>query len=219
MGLHLNFELRLPASTLAEAATSLLNQLRDFALTQPFEHVSALLSPEFDVSDDTGQERSLLQRWARVISRPHDEAECQLVGEPNSARGFVVWPGERCEPAVFAFLLRADSTGVPIEWFWHCCCKTQYASLISDAHLLTCHLSLVRVLEHAIGLGLDVVVRDETHYWETRDEARLLSEVHSMNQIVARFAGLFSDKVGSEHQVNAPIFEHPRFERLEMGGE
>jgi hypothetical protein len=73
-------------------------------------------------------------------------------------------------------------------------------------------------LDRAIDLGIDVVVHDETGYWETRDETRLLAEVHRMNGIVARFAGAFSDKLSSD-SIQAPIFEHPRFEHLEMGEE
>lgn len=42
--------------------------------------------------------------------------------------------------------------------------------------------------------------------------------VHGMNGIVARFAGAFSDKLSSG-AVEAPIFEHRRFEHLEMGDE
>ena len=129
-----------------------------------------------------------------------------------------------CETAAFGLLQRHDPTGAPAEWFWHTTCKTQYASIVSDAHLIACHTSLTNVLDHAIQLGLDVVVRDEGHYWETRDTARLLSEVAYMNKLVARFAGAFSDAV-SKHPIakdvsmDAPIFDHPRFERLEMGDE
>ncbi|MEX2154140.1 MAG: hypothetical protein WD825_12445 [Gemmatimonadaceae bacterium] len=84
--------------------------------------------------------------------------------------------------------------------------------------MIRCHTSLVRVLERAVDIGLDVIVRDETHYWETRDESRLLSEVHKMNSIVARIAGKLSDASASA-DIRAPIFAHRRFERLEMGDE
>ncbi|MEP6766977.1 MAG: hypothetical protein ABJB66_21850, partial [Gemmatimonadaceae bacterium] len=62
-----------------------------------------------------------------------------------------------------------------------------------------------------------VVVRDEAQYWETRDEAQLLASVRQMNRLVAGFAGRLSDALGEAHDVRAPIFDHPRFERLEMG--
>lgn len=67
-------------------------------------------------------------------------------------------------------------------------------------------------------VGVKVVVRDETHYWETRDEARLIAEVNAMNRVVARIAGQLGDlKAVPDGQFRAPIFQHPRFERLEMG--
>ena len=43
--------------------------------------------------------------------------------------------------------------------------------------------------------------------------ARLRSEVQRSNRIIAMMAGRLSEA----HDVQAPIFEHPRFERLEMG--
>ena len=126
-------------------------------------------------------------------------------------------PGERCEAASVGLMLRAAPDGRHREWFWHCSCKTQYASIVSDRHFVTCHTGLVQLLDHAKSLGVDVVVRDETHYWETRDERRLIEEVHRMNRIVARIAGAVSDDAGLEPMVQAPIFAHRRFEQLEMG--
>ena len=34
-------------------------------------------------------------------------------------------------------------------WHWHYCCKTQYASVVSDEHLLRCHLMLIDLLDSA----------------------------------------------------------------------
>ena len=94
-------------------------------------------------------------------------------------------------------------------------CKTQYASVVSDDHLITCHTALVALLDHAIALGVDVEVLDETGYWESRDSAVLVESVHKMNQLVAKLAGGLSDAM--DGRVEASIFEHPRFEHLEMG--
>jgi hypothetical protein len=106
------------------------------------------------------------------------------------------------------------------EWFWWCGCKTQYASLISDDHLVTVHTSLVAILDYAIELGFDVVVRDETGYWESRSAQALIAEVHKMNRIVAKLAGALGDALGDalghDHSLQAPIFEHRQFEHLEM---
>lgn len=140
-----------------------------------------------------------------------------LAGDPTTAQGFFVHPGRGCETATFGFLRRTAATGAPADWYWQCSCKTQYASAVSDAHLIACHTALVRLLDHAATLGIAVAVYDETHYWESRDVSRLVSEVHTMNQLVARVAGRLSDALGSTGDLQAPIFEHPRFERLEMG--
>ncbi|MEO7998933.1 MAG: hypothetical protein ABI852_15890, partial [Gemmatimonadaceae bacterium] len=104
--------------------------------------------------------------------------------------------------------------GADADWFWYCCCKTQYASTVSEAHFIACHTSLVQMLDRAVKCGIDVVVHDEAQYWETRDNAQLVASVRKMNTLVAGFAGRLSDALGD---VRAPIFDHPRFERLEMG--
>lgn len=88
---------------------------------------------------------------------------------------------------------------------------------VGKDHLVFCHTSLVALLDYASELGIDVVVRDETHYWETRSTEALVEEVRAMNRIIASFAGALSDAMGDEHHLQAPIFDHPEFERLEMG--
>jgi hypothetical protein len=145
-------------------------------------------TPVFDYvsSEPYGDLGSYFRLWARVIAQPHDDEDVPLVGDVSTALGFAVYPGRGCEGATFGLLRRAAADGSRAEWFWHHCCKTQYASVISDEHLILCHTSLVALLDHAIETGWNVVVRDETHYWETRDPARLVQEVHKMNAIVAK---------------------------------
>lgn len=102
-----------------------------------------------------------------------------LSPHPRSFRIARVHPGDRCEGATFGFAAPspADSPEWPrhahvyTDWHWHCCCKTQYASVVSDAHLVHCHLPLVALLEAAARLGITTEVRDETGYWATRDTA------------------------------------------------
>jgi len=48
MGLHLNYELRLPSSCAAEQVTAVLANLRTFAVRVPFEHTSELYSRPTD---------------------------------------------------------------------------------------------------------------------------------------------------------------------------
>ena len=215
VGLHLNYELRLSGFTPAEEVTALLEKVRAYARELPFERVSDLYLPEPGPRDSRA---GGLRLWATVIGKVSDEEGLDLISDLESVRGFSVWPGPRCETAAFAFMRRAGKGGKRPEWYWHTCCKTQYASVISDAHLVACHTGLVKMLDYAIELGVDVVVRDEAHYWETRDEQRLITEVRQMNRIVAAFAGRLADLgILAEGELRAPIFGHRRFERLEMG--
>ena len=208
MGLHLNYELRLPPSASVAAVENVLVGLRDFALALPFKSVTEIYRPEPGRCDSR---RGGLRFLASVIAKA-------FVADIDLVRGFSVIPGNGCESAAFAFMPRADQRGKHADWFWYSSCKTQYASVISDDHLVACHGGLVKLLDHAIALGVSVVVRDETHYWETRDEQRLITAVHDMNRIVAALAGKLSDHAGVVNgRVQAPIFGHPRFERLEMG--
>ena len=74
--------------------------------------------------------------------------------------------------------------------------ETPATAVADRVRLLHCHTTLVALLEEAIRLGFDVTVRDETHYWETRDTNVLLAEVREMNRVVAQFAGALHDAVG-----------------------
>ncbi len=215
MGLHLNYELRLPASATVEAVENVLVRLRDFALALPCKNVTEIYRPEPGHCDSR---RGGLRLLASVIAKVFVDDTPPLIADIDLVRGFSVIPGNGCESAAFAFMPRADQRGKHADWFWYSSCKTQYASVISDAHLVACHGGLVKLLDHAITLGVSVVVRDETHYWETRDEQRLITEVHNMNRIVASLAGKLSDHASvANGRVQAPIFGHPRFKRLEMG--
>lgn len=217
MGLHLNYELRLPGDTSPDQVRSRLAELRQRAVELPFHEVSDVIAATDPVED---WPHHVLRLFADLVATPYGEDLPPLQGDPSTAMGFVVEVGAGSEIATFALQHRQAPDGTHREWYWHCFCKTQYASTVSDEHLITCHTSLVGLLDHAITLGFNVVVYDETHYWETRDTARLLAEVHRMNQIVAAFAGAMSDCLpGDPGRVKAPIFEHPRFERLEMGEE
>jgi hypothetical protein len=43
-----------------------------------------------------------------------------------------------------------------------------------------------------------------------------MAETEYMNQLVAKFAGAFSDAMPKGIEVGGAIFEHPGFERIEM---
>lgn len=216
MGLTIHYELRLPASTSRESAEK-LRELHAFATTQRFEKLSDLfLDDDVNANTDSGW-RQFFRFLASLVAESFDGEASTIVGDPDTAMGFLVNPGQGCETAGFGLQRRTDVIGKHGEWFWTGFCKTQYASNIAEEHFVACHTSLVRLLEHAVVCGFEVVVEDEGQYWQTRDEAQLVAHVRGMNTLVAGVAGQFSDAFGDEHKVHAPIFEHPRFERLEMG--
>lgn len=228
MGLHLCYELDLPSNWTDAQVTEPLRALHQKAATLHLDRITPLRRLEgrdcqpgpYGVGDP-------LDWFLKVaaLGRRDDDRRSAGIG-PTTAIGFVVAPGLRCEPAAFGVARYPepvtahpdpDGPGIAtLGWHWHTCCKTQYASVVSDDHLLRCHLALVALLDEARSLGFTVTVRDETHYWETRDTKRLVAEVHQMNRLVARLAGRLSDVLGPHAAVGGSITAHPEFEHLEM---
>ena len=104
-------------------------------------------------------------------------------------------------------------------WHWGSFCKTQYASSPKAGgvtNFLRCHLSVIRLLDHARELGILESVSDEGDYWEKRDVEALAKEVGEWNGMIANFVGQFKDKFGDG--VAAPITNYPNFEHLEAQG-
>lgn len=241
MGLHLCYELSLPAEVPEADVAARVLALRERALALPFDRVSegvrlserALAGPSplrglaYERLEDVAHVSAVWARaelYRRRLGVP-DEDEYTTVdvppGVPTLAHGFAVAPGRGCEPATFGVAQLSGPDDEPSRWWWHRCCKTQYASVLGEEHLLRCHGSLVALLDAAVALGFEAVVRDETGYWESRDPRQLAESVAEMNRVVARVAGHFTDAVrdagGDGQQVQSAIFEHPDFERLETG--
>ena len=227
MGLHLCYELALPRETAATAVVERVRLLHEAAARLPFAKVSALVRvTDGEALGDVNLFDCSLEDFFRLCTRscldPVDAQTGRRVNRLPDAVGFAVHPGQYCEAATFglAWVPPEDEDGnrlhrEPYVWHWHAVCKTQYASVVSDEHLIHCHTTLVALLEAAIRFGFDVTVRDETHYWETRDTNVLLAEVREMNRIVARIAGALHDAVGERARAEGAIFKHPEFEVLE----
>lgn len=229
MGLHICYELRLPHTTTDDRVVQLLEELRTYAVTRGVSHVTPLLrldGRELMLDHDTWEPWSLPRFFHIACCSTAEERDGKLgqIREPDRVAGvaFYMNPGEGSEMAAFGFvrpflsdpLPSAEGTEESANWFWHYCCKTQYASKVSEEHLVHCHLAVVQVLEEAERLGIGITVHDETQYWETRSTDRLVAEVRNMNRIVARFAGAFHD-AAPEVSLESPVFEDPDFERLE----
>jgi hypothetical protein len=130
MGLHINYELRLPDSATAEEVEDSLVRLRNFALALPFKNVTEIYRPEPGAFDSR---RGGLRFLASVIAKVFVTDTPPLIADIDSVRGFSVIPGDGCESAAFAFMPRADQSGNHRDWFWYSSCKTQYMNRIVAA--------------------------------------------------------------------------------------
>jgi hypothetical protein len=237
MGLSICYELLVPAGETEATVREYIAALRAHAVKLPFGGVSPVvqlterhLSGPWPVHglafrrlEDVVNVTARFARedlYRRQLGMAGDDYSSVQVPDDLATRaiGFSVAPGAGSEPAAFGLVTVRADRGVN-TWHWHCCCKTQYASVHGDDHLIRCHGSMVALLDAAREIGLGVVVHDETGYWESRDERELLARVTDMNRIVARFAGSFTDHIrtsgGDSRRVQGEIFAHPDFERLE----
>ena len=103
MGMHLNWEFHLPAETSAERVTELLTALRERALQLPFEEVTRIEEVTGIIAHPSGDSwfsiRDYVADWAKVISKPDEEDS--RIGDLNTAVGFGIYPGKRCEGATY----------------------------------------------------------------------------------------------------------------------
>ena len=230
MGLHINYELWLPGTESDATAAGLLDQLHrecqssDGKRVGPMMHFSELDIVEGDQRYAPWTADRFAWAFAHgAIGIRDGQDRPSALRDSCSASMFFLYPGDGSEAAPFGLVRPSSRPGSPDaeradlqgRWYWYGCCKTQYASRLGEEHLIRCHRTVVHAIEAAIKLGFSVEVRDETGYWESRSTERLVSEVHRMNQIVARFAGAMHDAVGNAHSVESPIFSDPDFERLE----
>ena len=180
MGLHLCYELGLPADRSAADVLDRLAVLRERALVLPFDEVSDIVRFDERTLADVPPLRGLaFESLAHVVQLTagfhrdslyrdwlglSEEDEYEVVDEhtrryrpieapadaPTSVIGFAVVPGQGSEPAAFA-LTRLNGPEITTRWWGQCFCKTQYASMLGDEHLMRCHGSLVALLDAPVG--------------------------------------------------------------------
>ena len=226
MGLTIHYELKSAVAS-PEQARELVEQLRQAALDLAMSEVGEVMEFSGAASDfQTTEDDSL--RWLLVQARrvlPMDGAYHFVV--PTRVFAFSAWPGEECEVANFGLALYPDTieskagalaTGLS-GWSWQSFCKTQYASNQNAggmANFVRCHVTMVRLLDHAKAMGILEAVDDESHFWENRDVKALVETVGQWNRHVAALVGQYKDRLGGT--IVAPITEYPNFEHLEAEG-
>ena len=83
-------------------------------------------------------------------------------------------------------------------------------------NFLRCHLTVIKLLDHAKSLGILADVYDEGDCWEKRDVKALAKEVGDWNTMIAGWSGRLKDVLGDA--VQSEISEFPDFEHLEAAG-
>ena len=237
MGLTIHYDLK--ANTRSpKAARELVARLRGRALNLPFERVDDIIelsgpSCDHEQYDPDHPHRWLLIQAAAYVDHPKHEHYSYRV-MPTHIIAFSIWPGEGCENANFGLcrypasievqdpVMRWQRQKIPTRlsgWCWSSFSKTQYASnpeCGGIANFLRCHLSVVRMLDHAKELGILKSVSDEGEFWEQRNIEALSREVGQSNEMIAGLAGELKDKLGDK--VLAAITRFSNFEHLEAKG-
>jgi hypothetical protein len=226
MGLTIHYTLRSAVAS-PEKARQLVEQLRQAALDLAMSEVGEVMefsgtACDFQTAHDD-RLRWLLAQSRRMISA----GEAYHFVVPSRAFAFSTWPGEGCEAANFGLAVYPDTvetedgtvgTGLS-GWSWQSFCKTQYASNPDDggmANFVRCHVTVVRLLDHAKTMGILEAVKDEGHFWENRDVKALVETVGQWNRQIAGLVGQYKDEIGGV--IAAPIAEYPDFEHLEAEG-
>jgi hypothetical protein len=233
MGLTIHYKLHCDTRRSTEARR-LVEELRTKALDLPFQEVGEVVELKGDACqfDRYGQDHP--HRWLLVQAGQYVERDrIHYSVMPKHVVAFSAWPGEGCEEANFGLCIypgvleitdprtgRARKLRTELKgWCWSSFCKTQYASSAEAGgvpNFLRCHLSVVRMLDHAKQIGILTSVSDEGDYWEKRDIKALAQEVGEWNEMIAAQAGQLKDLLGDK--VEAPITQFPDFEHLEARG-
>ncbi len=215
MGLSLHIHAHAPASLSIADAHALVARwhaaAESFAADGRLDHVHG-------ISDEAADLEQFATAW---LSLPHPTEPDTCTGvavTPLEGVIFLVEPGDDCEPLALG-LCRYPATGHADGWRLLSSCKTQYAGLHGWEHFRRCHLALVDLAAAGQSLGVDMRIEDEGGYWPARDETLLRASLERLNRLTAALAGALKDAADQENpqiaSVQAPIFTHPDFERLE----
>lgn len=231
MGLTIHYSLKC-ATRSVRTARGQVSQLRQRALDLPFQQVDDFVELRGDECDFTQHSPDSPVRWLLIQAAEYIERrDFHLQVLPKHVIAFTAEPGDGCEPLNLGLCRFPAQTEVEVQrypferrkirtglsgWRWGSFCKTQYASDPRCGGLenfLRCHLTVVKLLDHAQELGVLDTVHDEGEYWDRRDLQALAEEVGDWNSMIAGWAGRLKDLVGDG--LEAPITKFPNFEHLE----
>jgi len=230
MGLTIHYDLHSDTRS-PKQARRLVEQLRTRAMDLPFKEVGEVVELSGDACDFQNYDRHHPLRWLLIQAGQlvvRDDMHYRVT--PKHIIAFSTDAGEGCEQANFGLgvyplrisvedprtgrgsMLRTALKG----WSWSSFCKTQYASRHGIENFLRCHLSVIKMLDHAAKLGILGSVKDEGGFWDKRDVKALAQEVGEWNEMMAGLVGQLKDEFGGDFE--APITDYPDFEHLEAKG-
>ncbi len=215
MGLTIHYALHAQIRS-PRRAKELMEQLRSRALDLPFKEVDEVVELTGRECDFTNRDRDDPLRWLLTQARQLvvDGEQYHLV-QPDQLVAFSTWPGEGCEQANFGLGVYPKT----VERDGKVLATAEYASdpaLGGVENFLRCHLSVIRLLDHAKAMGILEDVKDEGSYWEKRDLRALAEEVGRWNEFIAGIVGRMKDKLGGN--IEAAILRFQNFEHLEAKG-
>ncbi len=201
MGLTISYTLSTRRRFDLAGVRKLVQQLRAAAIKTRAQRVSDL----FEVGPD----------FPSAFHWPPGARKISDLLPPREGWLFNVEPGEGSESLLLG-LCRYDGLA---GWRLSDFCKTQYAARHGWEHFRDCHRCVIELLWSAEEHGLRVKVNDEGGLWEHGSERTLRLRLAEYDRAVAALGGVLKDAADSVGQgVHGPIFEDPRFERLEAEG-
>lgn len=226
MGLSIHIQTQAPASLGGDEMAAVVSRWHDIA------RAFAIRGAIDEVSEISGKEVDLEQFATAWVSIPHPsepDTVTAIAVRPLEGTVFVVSPGKGCEPLTLGLcrypMAVKSATGgdLPTEksgWSLLSSCKTQYASALGWEAFRRCHVAVVELAAAGVSLGIDIRIDDEGGYWPARNEPRLRATLEQLNRLAAGLAGALkdvadADGAGDAPSVQASIFAHPDFERLE----
>ena len=180
MGLTIHYTLSVKRGTTVRFIKNLLRRTQRLARKNGCAYVGKVL-------DSTDSDPEAPPFFDCVPGR-----ERRLHGGGPGSYGWLleVWPGEGCETAVFGILQHKRELprkkGQPSwmtrysklsDWKLNTFCKTEYAGERGRGHFVACHLRVIHLLDLWREAGVRVEVRDESGYWNTRDQEALARQI------------------------------------------
>lgn len=209
MGLTVNYKVSIP---ITENIVEKLEKVRQQCLDLPFETVDEV--KDMQISKETIQLfRDLQKRYTWPNNSFENLAKRDKMMEERGTDTWTIitiddtkypqdhhlvqlslWAGKGCEGTEFSFTKKKK--------YWRCegFTKTQYAE-----QFVKCHLLVIKALDLLKEQGFEVNVKDEGHYWETRDLKVLAQNINDYTELIKNIFGTLKGQTEGKMDIVSPI--------------